>query len=240
MEIFIHRENGDFGPYTIEDLQHYLRSGELLPEDYAWYEGAPNWMTLEQIPGVMPPGHVPVTAPAPPPKTTGLPQWIPPRRTAGLHSTSPTSFASPPARRIGIRTLSPATGKPAPASEARPSPQIREVARKEPARRVTPSEGPAELESVRPAPMEQVRPGVSEDEAPGDWPDPAFARNPRSMGTRNMIFGALGFAGGSGVTLSMALTSFGQTHGGLYLMSCAAMGGGLIQFLRGVNQARTK
>ena len=238
MEIFIHREDGDFGPYTIEDVQHYLETGDLLPEDHAWYEGAPDWMSLEEIPGVMPPGPVPVTAPAPPRNTTGLPEWIPPRRTDDPDSTSTTSFASPPVRPIGIRTLSPSTGKPAPSSEARRSLKARETARNGPSRRVTQSEGPARLESVSPAPLERPMPAVRDYEEPDLLPDPANARSLRSMGTRNMVFGVLWFIGGLGVTLYLYMTPFGQAHGGLYLISWAAIGGGLIQFLRGLNQAR--
>ena len=52
MMIHISRDGQQFGPYTLEDVQVHLASGALLATDQAWYDGAPAWMPLDQVPGV--------------------------------------------------------------------------------------------------------------------------------------------------------------------------------------------
>ena len=52
MMIHISRDGQQFGPYTLEDARAHLASGALLATDQAWYEGAPDWMPLDQVPGV--------------------------------------------------------------------------------------------------------------------------------------------------------------------------------------------
>ena len=56
MLVHIQRDGQQFGPYTLEDLNAHLASGALLPTDYAWYEGAANWMAMSDVPGVVLPG----------------------------------------------------------------------------------------------------------------------------------------------------------------------------------------
>jgi hypothetical protein len=56
MLVHIQRDGQQFGPYTLEDLNAHLASGALLPTDYAWYEGAANWMAMRDVPGVVLPG----------------------------------------------------------------------------------------------------------------------------------------------------------------------------------------
>ena len=43
MMIHILRDDQQFGPYTIEDLNSYLVEGSILPTDHAWYEGSYYW-----------------------------------------------------------------------------------------------------------------------------------------------------------------------------------------------------
>ena len=50
--ITISRDGQQFGPYTLEDAQAHLASGALLPTDLAWYEGAPGWIPLPDVPGM--------------------------------------------------------------------------------------------------------------------------------------------------------------------------------------------
>ena len=52
MMIHVSRDGEQFGPYTLEDANAYLAQGLLLPTDQAWYEGAPDWMPLPQVPGI--------------------------------------------------------------------------------------------------------------------------------------------------------------------------------------------
>jgi hypothetical protein len=66
MMIHILRDDQQFGPYTIEDLNSYLVQGSILPTDQAWYEGAVGWMPMDQVPGVILPGQAatPMAQPA--------------------------------------------------------------------------------------------------------------------------------------------------------------------------------
>lgn len=57
MLVHIQRDGQQFGPYTLEDLNAHLASGALLPTDYAWYEGAPSWLVMSDVPGVIMPGE---------------------------------------------------------------------------------------------------------------------------------------------------------------------------------------
>ena len=51
--IYVLRDGGQFGPYTMEDANLFLSQGSLLPADQAWYEGAPDWMPITQVPGIV-------------------------------------------------------------------------------------------------------------------------------------------------------------------------------------------
>ena len=59
MMIHVMRDGQQFGPYTLEDVNAYLSQGTLLPADQAWYEGAPDWMLLAEVPGVLSLGTAP-------------------------------------------------------------------------------------------------------------------------------------------------------------------------------------
>ena len=52
MMIHVSRDGEQFGPYTLEDANAYLAQGSLLPTDQAWYEGAPDWMPITDVPGI--------------------------------------------------------------------------------------------------------------------------------------------------------------------------------------------
>jgi len=60
--IHVMRDGQQFGPYTLEDLNAYLAQGSLLPTDQAWWEGAPAWVPMDQVPGVQLPGMPSVAA----------------------------------------------------------------------------------------------------------------------------------------------------------------------------------
>jgi hypothetical protein len=51
MMIHISRDGDQFGPYSPEQVQEYLASGQLLPTDLAWYEGAADWVPVTVIAG---------------------------------------------------------------------------------------------------------------------------------------------------------------------------------------------
>ena len=52
MQIYIARNNNKYGPFTLEVIQSQLSSGKLIGSDLAWYEGAPAWIPLAQVPGL--------------------------------------------------------------------------------------------------------------------------------------------------------------------------------------------
>lgn len=71
MQIYINRDGQQFGPFTIEQVNEGLAAGQLLPTDFAFFEGLPQWTPLNQIQGVVIPGAA--TIPAQPGVTTADP-----------------------------------------------------------------------------------------------------------------------------------------------------------------------
>lgn len=51
MQIFLARDNKQAGPYTLEQLNTMLTSGQVLLTDLAWHEGMEAWLPLNQITG---------------------------------------------------------------------------------------------------------------------------------------------------------------------------------------------
>ncbi|MDP6110280.1 MAG: TIGR00266 family protein [Planctomycetota bacterium] len=54
MEITVHRDGEDFGPYSLEEVQQYLVSGQLNPTDLAIHSGLSDWVTLAELAGAGP------------------------------------------------------------------------------------------------------------------------------------------------------------------------------------------
>lgn len=54
MQIHINRDGQNYGPYSLDEARQYLASGNLAATDLAWFEGAPGWMPLSQVPGLAP------------------------------------------------------------------------------------------------------------------------------------------------------------------------------------------
>ena len=71
MLIHIQRDGEQFGPYTLEDLNTYLAQGTLLPTDLAWWDGAPGWVSMSEVPGVAMHGSIATNATAPVSKAGG-------------------------------------------------------------------------------------------------------------------------------------------------------------------------
>ena len=53
MLLHFNRDGQAFGPYPLEEAREYLKRGQILPSDQAWYEGCPNWMPVVQVPGMI-------------------------------------------------------------------------------------------------------------------------------------------------------------------------------------------
>ncbi|MBL68480.1 MAG: hypothetical protein CMO74_08540 [Verrucomicrobiales bacterium] len=56
MQIFINRDGQQFGPFTLDQVNQGLATGQLLPTDFAFFEGLAQWTPLNQIQGVIIPG----------------------------------------------------------------------------------------------------------------------------------------------------------------------------------------
>ena len=60
----VSRNGQNYGPYTLEDLQRYVASGNVLPTDMAKSDDMPEWMPVSQvIGGAMPPAGLSPAAP---------------------------------------------------------------------------------------------------------------------------------------------------------------------------------
>ncbi|MDO5770131.1 MAG: RDD family protein [Psychrobacter sp.] len=54
MQIFLARNNVQAGPYTLEELNTMLASGQVLLDDLMWHEGMPQWQRLGDVTGNQP------------------------------------------------------------------------------------------------------------------------------------------------------------------------------------------
>jgi hypothetical protein len=53
MKITIHRDGRNFGPYSLEQANAMLASGQVAATDLAWAEGTPDWVPLGRVPGMI-------------------------------------------------------------------------------------------------------------------------------------------------------------------------------------------
>jgi hypothetical protein len=67
MLLHFNRDGQAFGPYPLEEAREYLKRGQILPTDQAWYEGCANWMPVVQVPGMIGGGATDTPPPPPPP-----------------------------------------------------------------------------------------------------------------------------------------------------------------------------
>jgi xanthosine utilization system XapX-like protein len=58
MQIYIHRDNQQLGPFTEAEIKAQLASGAISPQDHVWWEGQQGWVPLGQSP-LMAPGFTP-------------------------------------------------------------------------------------------------------------------------------------------------------------------------------------
>jgi len=67
MQIYITRNDEQFGPYSEADVRQHLASGELSSDELAWQEGLAEWQPLSTL------VHSIATTPPPPRRTVALP-----------------------------------------------------------------------------------------------------------------------------------------------------------------------
>ena len=51
MQVYVHRDGQNLGPYSIGQLRPYLQAGNLTGDDLACHDGA-NWVALKEVPGI--------------------------------------------------------------------------------------------------------------------------------------------------------------------------------------------
>ena len=59
MQIHIHKDGKNYGPYPLEQVRQYLKAGNFSGNDLACHDGA-NWIKLSQVPGITPTKPKPV------------------------------------------------------------------------------------------------------------------------------------------------------------------------------------
>jgi hypothetical protein len=59
MTLYVTKNEQRLGPYSLAEVQSLLAAGTLLPTDWAWYEGVPQWIPLHQVPGIAPANQPP-------------------------------------------------------------------------------------------------------------------------------------------------------------------------------------
>jgi uncharacterized membrane protein YhaH (DUF805 family) len=59
MDIYVSRSGSQEGPFSLNDVNEFLRNGIYCYEDYAWHEGLPNWVMVREIAGIQLTKHGP-------------------------------------------------------------------------------------------------------------------------------------------------------------------------------------
>src|SRR5277367_5645124 len=78
MQIYIHRDNQQLGPFTEAEVKAQLASGAISLQDHVWWQGQAGWISLAQSPLAtgLPLGTPPIpgaVAAVPGPKTSAEP-----------------------------------------------------------------------------------------------------------------------------------------------------------------------
>jgi uncharacterized membrane protein len=61
MQIYVHKNNQQLGPFTEDEIKAQLASGTITLQDHVWWQGQANWLPLGQTPLVTP-GAAPLPA----------------------------------------------------------------------------------------------------------------------------------------------------------------------------------
>jgi len=70
MQIYVHKNNQQIGPFTEAEIKAQLAAGTITPQDHAWWQGQANWVPLAQTPFAT---VSPLAAPAVPTPLSGMP-----------------------------------------------------------------------------------------------------------------------------------------------------------------------
>ena len=70
MNIYVHKDGTQYGPYSLEQIQQYIQQGTFTLQDLACHDGQ-NWVSLSQIPGLSAQPSVQPQQPQQAPQTGG-------------------------------------------------------------------------------------------------------------------------------------------------------------------------
>jgi hypothetical protein len=96
MSYQVSRNGQLYGPYTLEDLQRYVASGNVLATDLAKSDEMPDWVPVSQLLGT-------AGAAIPTPPASGYP--VPPYPVAGSYPASSVPYPDPPNLNWGLLLL---------------------------------------------------------------------------------------------------------------------------------------
>ena len=87
MEIFVGKNDEQYGPFPIEKVNESIANGEFSLDDLGWYEGLGEWKPLRNIEGIVGATVVP-TVVSNPPNNAGVPaEQVPSNLVWGILST---------------------------------------------------------------------------------------------------------------------------------------------------------
>ena len=66
MSLLINKDGKQLGPYSLDEARALVRSGRLDESDWAWLDGATEWVALKDVPGYSSPKPAPSAPPAQP------------------------------------------------------------------------------------------------------------------------------------------------------------------------------
>lgn len=91
MQIWVNKDNTDYGPYSLEELQKYVKDGSISPNDSACEVGSSSWSTVGEI---LPSASPKVTSPKKAKPIQKTPP--PPPQSFATHKQAPASFTAKP------------------------------------------------------------------------------------------------------------------------------------------------
>ena len=94
MNIYVHKDGTQYGPYTLEQLQEYIQQGSFTLQDLACHDGQ-NWVPVAQVPGIAPAATSPAQ-PAAQPKA--------PAKASAAKKKTVTASAARPAQQTAAKT----------------------------------------------------------------------------------------------------------------------------------------
>jgi len=94
MNIYVHKDGTQYGPYTLEQLQEYIQQGSFTLQDLACHDGQ-NWVPVAQVPGIAPAATSPAQ-PAAQPKA--------PAKASAAKKKTATASAARPAQQTAAKT----------------------------------------------------------------------------------------------------------------------------------------